>query len=121
MIHDIITKELRKAFLGPLKDVYKDFVLIRKTYLVDPRTDKNIETKSEFTGKGVFGSFEAKDIDGENILVTDIKLLVLQEDLSTKPQRGDIINSLIVRGILKDSADVTYTLILRGHSDGLEP
>lgn len=77
-----------------------------------------------YGGRGVLGSYLAKEIDGSLIQTTDEKLLVLQNKLhiseaglptavQAAPAIGDIVNGLRVMNVSADPADATWTVQLR--------
>ena len=120
MLKNLLTKELLYAFNNELKDAYKPFTLERKTYVRDPRTDRNTVVTESFDGSGVFGSFTSEEIDGAINLITDTKLLIIQDAFLAKPQEGDYIGDLRVISVSKDPADVIWVLGLR-KTNGMEP
>ena len=121
MLRDFITAELKNAFADMLKDAYTPFVLKRSVTTVDVATDTDINQVTAFNGNGVFGNYEAADIDGRNTLVTDIRLYVLAVDINIIPQPEDTVNDLYrVVAVSVDPATVGYTLKLRGYNNGLE-
>jgi hypothetical protein len=77
-----------------------------------------------YSGRGVFGSYLSKEIDGSLIQTTDKKLLVLQNELFVSaagvptavpaaPAIGDIVNELRVMNVSADPAYATWTMQLR--------
>lgn len=77
-----------------------------------------------YVGRGVFGSYLVREIDGSLIETTDEKLLVLQNELffsldgvSTLtiavPAIGDIIGGKRALNITEDPAKATFTIQLR--------
>lgn len=119
MLKDLLTKELLYAFANDLKDTYKPFVLTRTEIIRDKRTDENTEIVTTLNGHGVFGSFTAEEADGSVNLITDTKLLIIQDAFAGKPVEGDYINGYRVISVSKDPADVTWVLGLR-KTNGLE-
>ena len=119
MLKDLLTKELLFAFENDLKDTYKPFTLTRTVITRDKRTDENTTLVNTILGHGVFGSFTAEEADGSINLVTDIKLLVIQDAFTGTPEEGDYINGYRVISVKKDPADVTWVLGLR-KTNGLE-
>lgn len=119
MLKNLLTKELLLAFKNELKDTYKPFMLERKSYVRDPRTDQNTVVITTIAGNGVFGSFSAEEADGAVNLITDTKLLIIQDAFDGEPMHGDYIGDLRVISVSKDPADVTWVLGLR-KTNGLE-
>lgn len=77
-----------------------------------------------YTGRGVFGSYLAKEIDGSRIQTEDVKLLVLQNELfegqanavttiSAAPKIGDLISGYRTLNVSEDPAKATWTIQLR--------
>lgn len=77
-----------------------------------------------YTGRGVFGSYLAKEIDGSRIQTEDVKLLVLQNELIEQrdglasdvlvtPKIGDLISGFRTLDVSEDPARATWTLQLR--------
>lgn len=95
----------------------------RGTY--DPVEDSWTRGELSYRGRGVFGSFQAELVDGNKILATDVKLLVLQAELLVPqdaesaaaeriaPKVDDTIAGMKVMSVSKDPADVSWTIQLR--------
>ncbi|EKT4561898.1 hypothetical protein QEM42_003092 [Pseudomonas putida] len=77
-----------------------------------------------YTGRGVFGSYLAKEIDGTRIQTEDVKLLVLQNeffegqpgavtDVPAAPKIGDQVSGYRVLNVSEDPAQATWTIQLR--------
>lgn len=77
-----------------------------------------------YTGRGVFGSYLAKEIDGTRIQTEDVKLLVLQNELFEEqggaatempatPKIGDQVSGYRVLNVTEDPAQATWTIQLR--------
>lgn len=77
-----------------------------------------------YTGRGVFGSYLAKEIDGSRIQTEDIKLLVLQNelfegqagavtDVLAAPKIGDQVSGYRALNVSEDPAWATWTIQLR--------
>ena len=119
MLKEFLDTNLKAAFQNQLKDAYKPFVLKRTINTRNKQTDQNVITVDTFNSSGVFGKFNTEEVDGSNILYTDERLLILQSQLSTRPEIGDIIANKRVSSVGKDPADVTWVLGLRS-TNGLE-
>ncbi|MDZ5602596.1 hypothetical protein SJI00_07400 [Pseudomonas sp. RP23018S] len=77
-----------------------------------------------YTGRGVFGSYLAKEIDGSRIQTQDVKLLVLQNELfeqmggaatdtPAEPKIGDMVSGYRTLNVSEDPAKATWTIQLR--------
>ncbi|MBN6789855.1 hypothetical protein JRG49_06320 [Pseudomonas fulva] len=77
-----------------------------------------------YIGRGVFGSYLAKEIDGSRIQTQDVKLLVLQNELfegqadavtatPAVPKIGDLISGFRALNVSEDPAKATWTVQLR--------
>lgn len=119
--------ELAEAFDDPdgLADAVKPVEGSRKsTPVYDPSTGTTTGGTATYTGRGVFGSYLAKEIDGSLIQTTDEKLLILQNELfistaglptatPAEPKIGDTIASKRVLNVSQDPAGATWTVQLR--------
>lgn len=118
-MRDTLYKELKLAFDTDLKDAVKSFVLSRVTIVRDKRSDTNIKTETTHTSRGIFSKFEATEADGVVTLVTDTKLLLLQDELDVIPRQGDYIGDYRVVAVSQDPVEVSWVLALR-KTNGLE-
>lgn len=77
-----------------------------------------------YIGRGVFGSYLTKEIDGSRIQTEDVKLLVLQNeifegqagavtDAPAVPKIGDQVSGYRVLNVSEDPAQATWTIQLR--------
>lgn len=77
-----------------------------------------------YTGRGVYGSYLAKEIDGSRIQTQDVKLLVLQNELfegqadavtaiAAEPKIGDLISGFRTLNVSEDPGKATWTVQLR--------
>lgn len=119
MLKEMLDKNLLAAFQNQLADAYSPFVLSRTTTTLDKNTGKKTTSTQTFPSSGVFGKFTSEEVDGTSILYTDERLLILQSQISTKPNTGDIVNGKRVASVGKDPANVTWVLGLRS-TNGLE-
>jgi len=127
-IQDKLNAKLAKAYDGKLADAIKPFECVRSTAAgeYDWETGETPIVTTGYVGRGVFGSFNVQEIDGENILATDYKLsgalkietvMVVDGEPTGElavPQIDDVINGLRVVAVGGDPADATHTLQLRG-------
>lgn len=119
--------ELAEAFDDPdgLADAVKPVEGSRKSSPVyDPSTGTTTGGTVTYAGRGVFGNYLAKEIDGSLIQTTDEKLLILQNELfisatgvpnltRAEPQIGDTIGGKRVLNVSQDPAGATWTVQLR--------
>lgn len=122
-----IQTELAEAFDDPdgLADAVRLFTGQREGEgQYDPVTGVVAPSLITYGGRGVFGSYESKEIDGSLVLATDEKLLILQNELfitdngtatttAAVPAVGDIIAGKRVMRVSRDPADATFTVQLR--------
>jgi len=77
-----------------------------------------------YVGRGVFGSYLTKEIDGSRIQTEDVKLLLLQNELfegqagavtniSAAPKIGDQVSGYRVLNVSEDPAQATWAVQLR--------
>lgn len=110
-----IQADLKEAFDTELADAVRAFTGSRSVNLsYDPVTDTQMTDAESYTGRGVFGNFSKSEIDNLNILITDVRLLCLQSEVTDTPQNDDVINGMRLIKVGKDPADATWVLQLRG-------
>ncbi|MFV3316560.1 hypothetical protein [Pseudomonas sp. NY15374] len=120
--------ELAEAFDDPegLADAVKPVAgtrTIKGGY--DPAIGGTVPASTlHYTGRGVFGSYLAKEIDGSRIQTEDVKLLVLQNELfegqagavtdaPAAPKIGDQVSGYRALNVSEDPAQATWTVQLR--------
>ncbi|MEQ5857231.1 hypothetical protein NFI08_16280 [Halomonas sp. EF61] len=119
-IQDKINAKVPKAFDGKLSDAVRPFTGSREIAgEYDPVTGSSTITVT-YSGRGVFGSFRQEEVDGRHILSTDVKLIVLQSELTldsdgslATPKVDDTLDGKAVKSIGQDPASATWTLGLR--------
>ncbi|WP_296267455.1 hypothetical protein [Pseudomonas sp. UBA6562] len=91
----------------------------------DPAIGGTVPTSTlHYSGRGVFGSYLAKEIDGSRIQTEDVKLLVLQNelfevqvaavtDVPAAPKIGDQVSGYRALNVSEDAARATWTIQLR--------
>jgi hypothetical protein len=90
----------------------------------DPSTGKTISATTTYIGRGVFGSYLSREVDGSLIQTTDEKLLILQNELfvsvagvatstAAQPKIGDLISGKRALNVSQDPAAATWTVQLR--------
>ena len=91
---------------------------------VRPDSGSTSETITNYAGRGVFGKYLAKEIDGSLIQTTDEKLTILQNELFITlageptetpaiPVIGDVIGGKRAMNVSQDPAKATWTVQLR--------
>lgn len=123
-----IQAEMAEAFSDPdgLADAVRP---LTGTRTVEGEYDPVTGTETEgstltYIGRGVFGSYLAREVDGSLIQTTDEKLLVLQNELFVAvdglptptivvPDIGDIISGKRTLNVSEDPAKATFTIQLR--------
>jgi hypothetical protein len=126
-MRDEIQAEMAEAFDDPdgLADAVKPVLGVRKVAgEYDPDTGTAPEVVATYGGRGVFGSYLSKEIDGSLIQTTDVKLTVLQNELLITlegtpttviavPEIGDGIGGQRVLNVGQDPAGAIWTIQLR--------
>lgn len=126
-MRDEIQSELAAAFddADELADAVKPVEGTRKTTPVyDPATGTSSGGTLSYTGRGIFGSYNAREIDGTLIQASDERLLILQSELHVAvdgqptvepaaPAVGDMITGKRVQTVGQDPAGATWVLQLR--------
>lgn len=112
-----IDSDIKSAFDTDLADAVQDFTGVRTIaaqndddWLINSTNDTQTQA---YQGRGVFGSFSQSEIDGQSILISDIKLICLQSETTDTPKVDDVINGYQVVAVKKDPADVSFTMQLR--------
>ncbi|AZQ92299.1 glutamate 5-kinase [Moraxella catarrhalis] len=111
-----ITADIANAFDTDLKDTVKDFTAKRIILSDDDWAvnDTQVLSTINYSGRGVFTSFSAHEIDNQTIMQSDVKLICLQDELTEIPQIDDEINEMKIISISHDPAEVSFTIQLRG-------
>ena len=107
---------LAEAFDDPdgLADAIKPFTGTRQgAGVYDPATGEVTATATTYTGRGIFASYKAQDIDGTLILSSDVRLTALQIEVTDAPKVGDKINGKHVQAVSSDAVSATWVLQLR--------
>lgn len=127
-MRDEIQADLAEAFVDPdgLADAVKPVTgtrTVKGGY--DPDIGGTLPASTiYYVGRGVFGSYLTKEIDGSRIQTEDVKLLVLQNelfegqagavtDVSAVPKIGDQVSGYRVLNVSEDPAQATWTIQLR--------
>ncbi|MPX54905.1 glutamate 5-kinase [Moraxella catarrhalis] len=111
-----ITADIANAFNTDLADTVKDFTAKRVILSDDDWAvnDTQVLSTINYSGRGVFTSFSAHEIDNQTIMQSDVKLICLQDELTEIPQIDDEINEMKIISISHDPAEVSFTIQLRG-------
>ena len=113
-LREDVQADVAAAFDDDLADAVRAFTLTRATRTVTDRyRGTSEEATAAFDSRGVFGRFNAEEVDNQHILATDEKLTVLQNELGTEPAVGDQIAGRRVMGVGQDPAGAIWTLQLR--------
>lgn len=118
-LRDEITADIAEAFDTDLADAVSSFTGSRweATGPYDPINQEQPGQTITYIGRGVFGSFGIQVSEALNIPRTDIKLTVLQAELSAVPQMDDDIecsgDTYRVIHVGRDPVAATWTLQIR--------
>lgn len=124
-LRDDLQRDLAEAFDTDLADAVNPVVGVRKVQgEYDPDSGSTSETITNYAGRGVFGKYLAKEIDGSLIQTTDEKLTILQNELFITlageptetpaiPVIGDVIGGKRAMNVSQDPAKATWTVQLR--------
>lgn len=109
-----ISHDIANAFDTDLADAVTSFTAIRRIKTDDDWLENgNNHSETTYQGRGVFGNFNQSEIDGQSILITDIKLICLQKEVTDTPAIDDVINGYQVVAMKKDPANVAWVVQLR--------
>lgn len=120
-LRDELQADLADAFNTDLSDAVTAFT---GTRTVADDTDSGIDdwmnppdtpsaSTLTYTGRGVFTDYSTYELDSDIIDVTDVKLIVLQNEITAEPIADDKINGYSVIRVSKDPANATYEIQLR--------
>ena len=114
-----ITADIKEAFDTDLADAVQPFTGSR-TVQGEPSIEDILtntvgsnSTTINYSGRGVFSSYSEIEVDNDSIKMNDVKLIVLQSEVTTRPQLDDMINGYQVVAVNQDPASVTFTIQLR--------
>ena len=119
-LRDDLQADLAEAFDDDLADAVTAFT---GTRTVADDTDSGIDdwmnppdtpsaSTLTYTGRGVFTDYSTYELDSDIIDVTDVKLIVLQNEITAEPIADDKINGYSVIRVSKDPANATYEIQL---------
>ena len=120
-LRDDLQADLADAFNTDLGDAVTAFT---GTRTVADDTDSGIDdwmnppdtpstSTLTYSGRGVFTDYSTYELDSDIIDVTDVKLIVLQNEITAEPIADDKINGYSVIRVSKDPANATYEIQLR--------
>ncbi len=127
-VREELQAELAEAFDDPdgLADTVRPVAGLRSIKGgYDPAIGGTVPASTlHYTGRGVFGSYLAKEVDGSRIQTQDVKLLVLQNELfeqtggaapdtPAEPKIGDMVSGYRTLNVSEDPAKATWTIQLR--------
>ena len=120
-LRDELQADLAEAFDDELSDAVTAFIGTRTTA---SDTDAGIDdwmnppgapssSTLTYTGRGVFDGYSTYELNSDIINVTDVKLIVLQNEITAEPIADDKINGYSVVMVNRDPANATYEIQLR--------
>lgn len=120
-LRDELQADLAEAFDDDLSDAVTAFTGVRTVAGdTDDGADDWMNPPSEttgstltYSGRGVFTDYSTYELDSDIIDVTDVKLIVLQNEITAEPIADDKINGYSVVRVSKDPANATYEIQLR--------
>lgn len=124
-LRDDLQRDLGEAFDTDLADAVKPVAGVRKAQgEYNPDSGTTPEVITNYAGRGVFGKYLSKEIDGALIQTTDEKLTILQNELFITlldvptealavPEIGDVIGGKRAMNVSQDPAGATWTIQLR--------
>lgn len=114
-LRDKLQTKLAVAFSGKLSDAVTPLTLVRRQVSeeYDPDTGGQAVVLEEYKSRGILTNFHMKEVDGQRILSTDMKCIVLQNELEVIPVVGDYVNYQRVINVNPDPVKATFILQLR--------
>lgn len=124
-IRSELQTELARAFDTDLADAVREVEGSRSMQGVyDPELGGSTTTTIRYFGRGVFGQYKSREVDGTRILASDVRLKVLQNELLMEVAEGanatpaipaisDQISGYRVINVGQDPAQATWTIQLR--------
>ena len=120
-LRDELQADLAEAFDDDLADAVTAFTGVRT---VASETDDGVDdwmlppdavtdATLTYSGRGVFTDYSTYELDSDIINVTDVKLIVLQNEITAAPIADDKINGYSVVRVSQDPALATYEIQLR--------
>ncbi|MFD2641853.1 hypothetical protein [Pseudomonas japonica] len=122
-IRSELQAELARAFDTDLAEALRRVEGSRSVQgAYDPELGGSTSTTVHYLGRGVFGQYKSREVDGTRILASDVRLKVLQNELLMEeganatpavPAIGDQISGYRVINVGQDPAKATWTIQLR--------
>ena len=120
-LRDDLQADLAEAFDSDLSDAVTAFTGTRAVasdaddgiddWMNPPNAPSN--NTMTYTGRGVFTDYSTYELNSDIINVTDVKLIVLQNEITAEPIADDKINGYSVVRVNRDPALATYEIQLR--------
>jgi hypothetical protein len=124
-LRDELQADLAQAFDTDLADavaVIDGSRAVQGDY--DPEQGGSVSTNVRYTGRGIFGQYAFREVDGTRILASDMRLKSLQSELfmmegdeitsvTAAPAVGDRISGYRVMNVGEDPAKAIWTIQLR--------
>lgn len=106
------------AFDQSLGDAVEAFTLKKiSSQAYDELTGDNVLSYSTEVSRGIFDNFTTSELNSDNIMPTDFKLIVLQNELSLVPSIDDIVLSNSIQykviSVKRDPANVAWEIQCR--------
>ena len=113
-MRDKINLKVSQAFDTKLADAVSTFTGEKEgSGEYDPGSGGGSSTPTAYSGRGVFGSYKSHEADGKYILLTDEKLIALQDEVDGTPEIGDTINGKRVEHVSQDPVKAVWVIQLR--------
>jgi hypothetical protein len=120
-LRDDLQADLAEAFDSDLSDAVTAFIGTRTTAndtdsgvddWMNPPDTPSASTLT-YSGRGVFTDYSTYELNSDIINVIDVKLIVLQNEITAEPIADDKINGYSVVRVSKDPALATFEIQLR--------
>lgn len=112
-----IQNSLSDAFDTSLADAIKAFTFVSRIQTFDPETNTLVNTDTQLASRGLFSSYKITNLNDTHIQPNDVKLIVLQHELSIVPKVTDRViqaeNVYSIINIKNDPVSATWTLQCR--------
>lgn len=112
-----IQTDVAKAFDTDLADAVKSFTYRSIVSTFDENTNTTSEVTTDYTSRGVFTKFTKERLRDNSILDTDVKVIILQNEINVEPVQHNLIiqglKEYTIEKVKQDPADVTWVLQCR--------
>ena len=111
--------DIKEAFDDDLSDAVKLFTLThydRDSNVYDAATSNVTRSSTDYSSRGVFDSYTQQERFNTHIEATDIKLIVLANEIDIEPKIRDTVTQTLsgkefrVKSVSKDPVDAIYEL-----------